>query len=115
MLEDSEYSPWVKTIFASIKIATLFRAVRMHNRVFRYIINEWIFQSKKARAKAWEHWKYSADRVDRRLAREPEHEDLWSKILKKDEEKDGGMTRDEHVSLRHKAPSVWCMLMLMGW
>lgn len=32
------------------------------------------------------------------MAREPDHEDLWSKILKKDEE-DGGLTREEQVSL----------------
>ena len=97
MLEDSEYSPWVKTIFASIKIATFFRGIRIHNKVFKYMLDKWVFNSKKARAKAWEHQKYSSDRVDRRLAREPEHEDLWSKILKKGEE-DGGLNRGEHVS-----------------
>jgi cytochrome P450 len=98
MLENSEYSPWVKTIFASIKIATFFRGIGSHNAVFKYIRDEWIFKNKKARARAWEHYTYSSNRVDRRMAREPDHEDLWSKILKKDEE-DGGLTREEQVSL----------------
>lgn len=97
MLEGSEYSPWVKTIYASIKNATFFRGFRSHNEVNRYILDEFVFKSKAVRAKAWEHWKYTTDRVDRRLARDPEHEDLWSKILAKDEE-DGGLTREEHYS-----------------
>ena len=92
MLEGSEYSPWVKTIFASIKNATFFRGFRSHNQVNKYILDEFVFKSKAVRAKAWEHWSYTTDRVDRRLAREPEHADLWSKILSKDEE-DGGLTR----------------------
>ena len=97
MLEDSEYSPWVKTIFASIKNATFFRGITSHNAFFKFVFQEIIFKSKKIRAKAHEHFKYSTDRVDRRLEREPEHEDLWSKILKKDEE-GGGLTRGEHHS-----------------
>ena len=97
MLEDSEYSPWVKTIFASIKQATFFRGFRMHNKVFRFAIDELFFKSKFVREKAWEHWSYTTERLDRRLAREPEHEDLWSKILAK-EGKDGGMTKGEHES-----------------
>ena len=100
MLEDSEYSPWVKTIFASIKIATFFRGIGNHNPLFKYIRDEWIFKNPNARAKAWEHSRYSDERVDRRMAREPDHEDLWSKILKKNEE-DGGLTRKEQVSLHN--------------
>jgi hypothetical protein len=63
------------------------------------MLDQWVLKSKNARAKAWEHHRYSSDRVDRRLAREPEHEDLWSKILKKDEE-DGGLNKGEHVSFK---------------
>ena len=96
MLEGSEYTPWVKTIFASIKAAAFFRGFRSHNRVNKYILDEWLLKIKTVQAKAWEHWRYTADRVDRRLDREPEHEDLWSKILSKDEE-EGGLSREEHV------------------
>ena len=110
MLEDSEYSPWVKTIFASIKIATFFRGISNYSPFFKYILDEFIFKSKKARAKAHEHSQYSSERVDRRMAREPDHEDLWSKILKKDEE-DGGLTREEQVTSLHipYRPVHWLM------
>ena len=107
MLEGSEYSPWVKTIFESIKRSTLFRGLRTYNRLFMYVIDEWIFKSEKVRDKAWEHWSYTTERVDRRLKREPEHEDLWSKILEK-EDTDGGMTRAEHESNAS-------LFMIAGW
>ena len=97
MLEGSEYSPWVKTIFASIKISTYFRGLRYYNKFTQYVLEEWVFKSKQARQKAHEHDKYTRDRVDRRLKREPEHADLWSKILEKGEE-DGGLSLGEHQS-----------------
>lgn len=97
MLEGSEYSPWVRTIFGSIKNATFFRGLRVHNPVTRYVIDNIIFKTKKVRKLAWEHTRYTNDRVHRRLAREPEHEDLWSKILAKDDQ-EGGLTTGEHES-----------------
>ncbi len=97
MLEGSEYSPWVKTIFGSIKNATFFRGIRMHDPLSRYILDKLVFKSKKVRKMAWEHWRYTTDRLHRRLAREPEHEDLWAKIMAKDEA-DGGLTMGEHES-----------------
>ena len=96
MLNDSEYSPWVKTIFASIKMATYFRAIQQLSCASRWLIQEVVFKSKAVRAKAWEHWRYTADRVDRRLKREPEHPDLWTKVLEKDNEEGGGLSEGEH-------------------
>lgn len=98
MLEGSEYSPWVKTIFASIKLGTFFRGIRSYDRISKFLVDEFVFKSQKARQTQWDHWNYSADRVDRRLAREPEHADLWTKILAKHEE-DGGLNKGEHVSV----------------
>ncbi|KAK5168273.1 uncharacterized protein LTR77_006842 [Saxophila tyrrhenica] len=97
MLEGSDYSPWVKTIFGSIKNATFFRGIRVHDAVSKYILDEFVFKSKKVRTMAWEHWRYTTDRLHRRLKREPEHEDLWAKIMAKDEA-DGGLTMGEHES-----------------
>ena len=97
MLEEGEYSPWVKTIFAQIKVATLFRGITWYSGVGTYLLRNFIFKSKTVRQKQWEHWRYSSDRVDRRLKREPEHPDLWTKILERGE-KDGGLTLDEHHS-----------------
>ena len=97
MLEESEYSPWVKTIFASIKNATFFRGFGSYSRFNRLLLEQLVFKTKKVRKMGWEHWRYTTDRVDRRLKREPEHPDLWSKILEKDES-GGGLTKDEHDS-----------------
>ena len=80
MLEDSEYSPWVKMIFAGIKTATFFRAVKRLAKLFNYMIEEWLFKTNAVRQKQLEHWNYSKDRVDRRLKRTPEHPDLWTKV-----------------------------------
>lgn len=87
----------MKTIFGSIKNATFFRGIRIHDRASKYILDEFVFKSKKVRKLAWEHQRYTTERVHRRLSREPEHEDLWSKILAKDVE-DGGLTMGEHES-----------------
>ncbi|KAK3716388.1 hypothetical protein LTR37_006538 [Vermiconidia calcicola] len=97
MLHGGEYNPWVKTIFASIKNGTMFRSLRGQNAFLKYIMDNVVFRSKAVRKMAWEHNKYTVDRVDRRLKLEPEHEDLWAKILAKDSE-DGGLSLEEHYS-----------------
>ena len=94
MLRDSEYSPWVKGIFAGIKRATLFRGLRAHDAVTKYLIENVVMKSKAVQRMRWQHWNYSAERVDRRLQREPEHPDLWSIILAKKEEH-GGLSVEE--------------------
>ncbi|KAK5120491.1 hypothetical protein LTR85_006146 [Meristemomyces frigidus] len=97
MLEDSEYSPWVKTIFGSIKNATMFRGIRVYSALTKYLVDEIIFKSKAVRRMAHEHFKYSAERVDRRLKRNPERPDLWSKVLEKSDGPDG-LSLGEHHS-----------------
>jgi len=80
MLEDSEYSPWVKTIFASIKRATMIRAIKSWSSITDSLVEEILFKSDAARQKVREHFNYSAERVDRRLQSTPERPDLWSKV-----------------------------------
>lgn len=99
MLEGGEYSPWVKTIFQSIKIGTTFRVIRWTSNIGAWVIDNFIFKSKTARKRQFEHQKYTDDRIDRRLKREPEHPDLWSKILEKgQDESEGGLSIGEHHS-----------------
>lgn len=100
MLEGSEYSPWVKVIFEGIKVGAKLRSFKLLSRFTNYIIDEWLLNSKTVRAKQLEHWNYSKDRVDRRLARNPDRPDLWTKILEKgapDEE--GGLSLAEHHTI----------------
>lgn len=100
MLEGSDYSPWVKTIFAGIKKATKLRSFKMLNRFNEWIVEELLFNSETVRAKQLEHWNYSKERVDRRLAKSPDRPDLWTKILEKGAPDDPeGLTLGEHHSV----------------
>lgn len=91
MLEGSEYSPWVATIFASIKSMTRLRAVRLLPAMTT-LLN--VLLGNTIRKKQVNHFKYSADRVDRRLAQTPSSPDLWSFVLKKAGQ-EGGMSLSE--------------------
>jgi len=100
MLEGSDYSPWVKLIFDGIKKNTKLKSFKMLGSLPRYIIEQVLFKSKIVRAKQLEHWNYSKDRVDRRLARTPDRPDLWTKILEKGAPNDAeGLSLDEHHSI----------------
>lgn len=96
MLEEGEYSSWVKAIFAGIKNASRLRALKMSSSFGRYLVDEWLFQSETVRVKQAEHWNYTKERVNRRLARTPERVDLWSKILEKSNGPDGFTTAEHH-------------------
>jgi cytochrome P450 len=99
MLKESEYSPWVKVIFEGIKAGARLRSIRMLSNLTDYLIRDWLFQMEFVRAKQWEHWNYSKERVDRRLARTPDRPDLWTKILEKGAPDDAnGLSLGEHHS-----------------
>ncbi|KAK4959688.1 hypothetical protein LTR28_005137 [Elasticomyces elasticus] len=76
MLEGSEYSPWVKTIFQGIKVATWFHVLCYYPPLDKLAKVPYL------RRKQLEHFQYSADRVDRRLASKSKRPDLWGQILK---------------------------------
>lgn len=83
MLDNQEYSPWVTTIFAGLRAFTPFRALKCIGQPFRYIVDDVLLRSPKAREASYRHLKYSSDRVDKRLAYTPARPDLWTKILEK--------------------------------
>lgn len=97
MLEDSEYTPWVATIFNGIKVATVMRGLKYLGPAARYLIDELLMKSKPVKKAMLANYNYSVERVDKRLARTPDHPDLWTIIMGKDEEH-GGLTPDEHHS-----------------
>ncbi|KAK3672299.1 hypothetical protein LTR78_007839 [Recurvomyces mirabilis] len=100
MLEESEYSPWVKTIFASIKFGTMIRGVKTYSPMVDSLVTSLLARVPAVQKKAKEHFGYSSDRVDRRLDREPERPDLWSRILEKSPlDAEGGLTLGEHHSI----------------
>ena len=100
ILEGSDYSPWVKVIFQGIKTGTRLRSIKMMSKFTNYLMEEWVFKSEAVRAKQFEHWNYSKERVNRRLARNPDRPDLWTKILEKGAPNDKeGLSLGEHHSL----------------
>ncbi|KAM0697135.1 hypothetical protein Q7P36_003206 [Cladosporium allicinum] len=99
MLEGSDYSPWVKVIFQGIKTGTRLRSIKMMSKFTNYLMEEWVFKSEAVRAKQFEHWNYSKERVNRRLARNPDRPDLWTKILEKGApDEPTGLSLDENHS-----------------
>lgn len=98
MLEGSEYSPWVKTIFSGIKRGTQIRGLKMYSNLTNWLIEEFLFKSELVRAKQLEHWNYSKERVDRRLAKTPDRPDLWTKILEKGSGPDGLSLGEHHTN-----------------
>ncbi|KAK5108380.1 hypothetical protein LTR62_008336 [Meristemomyces frigidus] len=100
MLDEGEYSPWVKTIFGSIKQATFVRGIKIYNAFTEYMVSEFLGKSKYARDKGAAHFGYCIERVNRRLEREPDRPDLWSRILEKSPlGSEGGLSLDEHHSI----------------
>ena len=72
------------------------RCLKLYSPVTRYIVEKTLSSSPNLRKKAHEHWRYTSDRVERRLQRTPERPDLWTRILFKGDEKGGLLTLDEH-------------------
>jgi len=100
MLEGSDYAPWVKLIFDGIKKNTKLKSFKMLGSLPTYIIDQILFKSEVVRAKQLEHWNYSRERVDRRLARTPDRPDLWTKILETGAPNDKeGLSLGEHHSI----------------
>jgi cytochrome P450 len=66
MLDTGKYTPWVKTVFDSIKLDTYFRVGRLY-LPFRLLMK--MFMSSTMKKKAKEYFQHSADRVDKRLSK----------------------------------------------
>lgn len=96
MLDKGELSPWVETIFASIKSATILANIASVHPVLKFVFTEILLKTEYVRKKAWEHWNYTKERLDRRLARESvDRPDFWSKILAKGKDVEGGLSLGE--------------------
>jgi len=96
MLENSEYSPWVKSIFLSIKKAAIIRCIRYYSALTNYLIDKSFVWIPSIREQQMRHWKYTAERVDRRLATTPDRPDLWSRILAKGQGTGGLSLAEQH-------------------
>lgn len=98
MLDNSEYTPWVKTIFGGVKYGTRIRTFKMLGSFSKWLMDETMWRIPALRSKLLDHWKYTTDRVDRRLATTPPRPDLWTRILEKSENFTN-LTLQEHYSI----------------
>lgn len=97
MLEDGECSPWVESIFGSVKAATFLLGIKRHSRAARLLADTFLKYNPTVQKKQLENWMYCAERVERRLQRMPKHPDLWSRILEKNDGPES-LTMDEQYA-----------------
>lgn len=92
LLENSDYSPWVATIFQNIKATTMMRATYYFPTIEMLLS---LLIPKSLADKRISHFKHSTDRVDKRLSANSEHQrpDIWGIILRQEESK--GLSLDE--------------------
>lgn len=92
LLEDGEYSPWIKTLFSSLKTATIVLGFRRYSSWINDFIEYYVKSNEQARKAEYEHFRYAAERIDSRWHRTIDRPDPWAKFL-------GGLTREEqHVT-----------------
>lgn len=84
MLDTGEYTPWVKSMFLSIRYRMYFRLSLEYPMLGRLMT---MLAPSGFREDALNHFQYSAERVDRRLKKGSDHKpDIWSLVLNKGEE-----------------------------
>lgn len=97
MLEGGEYVPWVELIFNSLKLFTRMRAIRYFNMVASFLLDMLVNNTPSIVRTAREHAGYVNSRVDKRLAENPSHPDIWSRV-----DQEVGLSRDEHYAIANE-------------
>ena len=98
MLENGEYSPWVAMIYGGIKEASRLRHLRAWDATVSWMCDQIVPRIPSVKKLQWGHFKYTTERVDRRLAHTPDRPDLWSRILEKSKGPEG-VSLQEHYSI----------------
>ncbi|KAI5921296.1 cytochrome P450 [Camillea tinctor] len=83
LLEASEYTPWVALVFKSLSFFPILQLIEYYpflKTLFR------LLEPKSVRDTRMSHYKYSADRLDKRLAKGSDQPDIWNLIMQKDGE-----------------------------
>ena len=99
MLDNGSYVPWVKTIFGNVKAFTKLQTAMLLHPLIKMALDQIVTAFPKVRKMAYKHFRYTADRVDKRLATKPDRPDIWTRILEKtgDPRKHGSLlTLNEH-------------------
>lgn len=98
--------PGSKNVFGGVKVIGKFIAIRQLP-FMPWLLPKLIPAS--ARRKQREHEKYSSDRVDRRLARDPERPDIWTEVLRRSDDGMGNATAGMSLAEMHANAAVFMM------
>lgn len=92
-LENSNYHPWVKILFAGLKAGSIMSAFS-YFPLFR-MLGKFIptYVKNILRLPLYRHFQYSVNQVNRRIAQKTERPDIMKFVLEHNHE--GGMTKDE--------------------
>ncbi|KAK8102596.1 hypothetical protein PG984_015742, partial [Apiospora sp. TS-2023a] len=78
LLESIEYSHWLKTIMDSLKVIPIFQTIEAYpvlNLLYTCLRPSWIVKMQE------DHFKYTSDLVDSRLANGSTQPDIWNLVL----------------------------------
>lgn len=82
LLESNDYSPWLKSVFQSVRVFPYVRILETYS-VLKALASalepRWVTQMKN------DHFKYSADRVDERLKKGGDQPDIWNLVMSANE------------------------------
>lgn len=90
LLQSNTYSKWVEAVFKSIKVIPIAQIIQ------HYPILDFLFKAVEPdsiKKMKYDHFKHSADRVDRRLKEGSAEADIWSLVLNGEDDK--RLTLDE--------------------
>ena len=94
MLEKVEYNPWLKTVFEYVRMWSVAQIIQ-YSPFLEALVP--MLETKTIAAMRDSHFKYTADRVDKRLETGSEHPDLWNLVLSA-EDGGHGLSRQEMYS-----------------
>lgn len=78
-LEGSQYSPWVSAVFGGFKAADMFRVAQEYpilSLIWKFVVPASLLKMRK------DHFQYSVDRVEHRLASPTEKADIWGLTMR---------------------------------
>jgi cytochrome P450 len=93
LLENNEYSPWVKAVFQSVKIIPFIQIIEYYPAL-KLLYN--LLEPKALSDLKTNHFKHSADLVDERLARGSDQPDIWNLVTPTESSSDGLTLNEMH-------------------
>jgi cytochrome P450 len=95
LLQSTDYSPWVSMLLSAFKMGSRIRAVTLFEP-FYSIFKVW--KPAKIEEIRWEHFRFSADRVDKRLKTGVDRPDIWGLVLANQEKGQGLSLGEMHAN-----------------